>query len=97
MYLEIVSPEATLFSNEVDAVIAPGVNGEFQMLNNHAAIVAVLLKGTIKINTHTQNHLVLDNLHANVVPHADDGKVLTVKINSGTLEMKDNKAIILVD
>jgi len=97
MYLEIVSPEATLFSSEVDAVIVPGINGEFQMLNNHAAIVAVLVEGTVKINTHTQNNLVIEDLHANIVPHADDNKVLTVKINSGTLEMKDNKAIILAD
>jgi F-type H+-transporting ATPase subunit epsilon len=31
------------------------------------------------------------------VPLANDKKVLTVKINSGTLEMKGNKAIILAD
>ena len=97
MYLEIVSPEATLFSSEVDAVTVPGINGEFQMLNNHAAIVSVLKEGIVKINTHTQSNIVLDNLHANVVPQANDNKVLTVKINSGTLEMKDNKAIILAD
>ncbi|WP_299250110.1 F0F1 ATP synthase subunit epsilon [uncultured Lacinutrix sp.] len=97
MYLEIVSPEATLFSSEVDAVTVPGLNGEFQMLNNHAAIVAVLAEGTVKINTHTQSHLVFDDLHGSVIPHADDNKVLTLKIKSGTLEMKDNKAIILAD
>ena len=97
MYLEIVSPEATLFSSEVDAVTVPGINGEFQMLNNHAAIVAVLAEGTVKINTHTQSHLVFDDLHASVVPLANDKKVLTVKINSGTLELNDNKAIILAD
>ena len=97
MYLEIVSPEATLFSSEVDAVTVPGINGEFQMLNNHAAIVSVLKEGTVKINIHAQSNIVLDDLHANVVPQANDNKVLTVKINSGTLEMKDNKAIILAD
>jgi len=97
MYLEIVSPEATLFSSEVDAVTVPGINGEYQMLNNHAAIVSVLTKGTIKINTHTQSHLVFNDLHGDVIPHADDNKVLTLKINSGTIEMKDNKAIILAD
>ncbi|WP_452224826.1 F0F1 ATP synthase subunit epsilon [Lacinutrix chionoecetis] len=97
MYLEIVSPEATLFSSEVDAVTVPGIDGEFQMLNNHAAIVSVLTEGIVKINMHSQKNIVLNNLHANVVPLADDNKVLTVKINSGTLEMKDNKAIILAD
>ena len=32
MFLEIVSPEAILFSSEVDSISVPGVNGEFQML-----------------------------------------------------------------
>ena len=34
MILEIVSPEATLFKGEVTSVSVPGINGEFQMLNN---------------------------------------------------------------
>ncbi|WP_179004246.1 F0F1 ATP synthase subunit epsilon [Winogradskyella forsetii] len=97
MYLEIVSPEATIFSSEVDSVTVPGVEGEFQMLNNHAAIVSTLSEGIVKINTHAQSHLVFDELHALVVPHNNDKKVLTVKINSGTVEMKDNKVIILAD
>ncbi|WP_179343230.1 F0F1 ATP synthase subunit epsilon [Winogradskyella ursingii] len=97
MYLEIVSPEATLFSSEVDSVTVPGVEGEFQMLNNHAAIVSTLNSGTVKIHTHNQNHLVFDELHAEVKPHFDDNKILVVKINSGTVEMKDNKVIILAD
>ncbi|WP_138432335.1 F0F1 ATP synthase subunit epsilon [Winogradskyella algicola] len=97
MYLEIVSPEATLFSSEVDSVVVPGINGEFEMLSNHAPIVSILGEGTIRINTHSQSHLVFDELHEDVVPHADDKKVLNVKINSGTIEMKDNKLIILAD
>ncbi len=97
MYLEIVSPEATLFSSEVDSVVVPGVNGEFEMLSNHAPVVSILGEGVIRIKTHTQSHLVLDELHGDVVPHNDDKKVLTVSINSGTIEMKDNKLIILAD
>jgi F-type H+-transporting ATPase subunit epsilon len=31
MYLEIISPEATLFSGEVLSVSVPGLNGYFQM------------------------------------------------------------------
>ncbi len=97
MYLEIVSPEAVLFSSRVDSVSVPGVQGEFQMLNNHAPIVSVLGKGLVKIHVHTQEHLELDNLSGVIEPHADDDKVLTLKIKSGTIEMKDNKAIILAD
>lgn len=97
MYLEIVSPEATIFSSAVDAIIVPGVNGEFEMLNNHAPIVSLLNEGTIKIRVHSQLHLDFDELHPELEPHMMDNKILTFKIKSGTLEMKDNKAIILAD
>ncbi|MDE0535852.1 MULTISPECIES: FoF1 ATP synthase subunit delta/epsilon [unclassified Tenacibaculum] len=97
MYLEIVTPEAILFSSEVDSVAVPGVNGEFQMLNNHAPVVSILTEGRIKVHVHTQTHLVFDDLHANIERLPEDDKVLTLKIKSGTLEMKDNKVIILAD
>ncbi len=97
MYLEIVSPEATLFSSEVDSVVVPGIHGEFEMLNNHAPVVSLLKEGVVKIKTHTISHLVFDELHAEVLPHNDDKNVLTVKINSGTVEMRDNKVIVLAD
>jgi F-type H+-transporting ATPase subunit epsilon len=97
MHLEIVSPEAVLFSSNVDSISVPGTDGEFQMLNNHAAVVSTLKEGTIRIHVHTQEHLELDNLHGKIVSHADDDKVLNLAISSGTIELKDNKVIILVD
>ncbi|TMM29939.1 F0F1 ATP synthase subunit epsilon [Polaribacter aestuariivivens] len=97
MFLEIVTPEAILFSSEIDAVSVPGVNGAFQMLDNHAPIVSVLKEGIIKIHVHSQTHLELDDLHGKLEQHTDDDKILTLAINSGTLELNDNKAIILAD
>ena len=49
MFLEIVSPEKTLFSGEVSSVIVPGTEGSFQILNNHAPIVSTLKNGLIKL------------------------------------------------
>lgn len=96
MFLEIVTPETILFSSEVDSVLVPGVSGEFQMLDNHAPVVSVLKEGQIKIHVHnTQKHL--DELSSHLVPLKEDDKVLTLAINSGTLELNDNKVIILVD
>ena len=40
MVLEIISPEKIIFTGEVSSVAVPGVNGEFEMLNNHASIVS---------------------------------------------------------
>ena len=97
MFLEIVTPEAILFSSEVDLFSAPGIDGDFQILDNHAPIVSILKEGILKIHVHSQDHLVLDDLHGKLEAHADDEKVLTLAINSGTLELKDNKAVVLAD
>ncbi|APG65709.1 MULTISPECIES: F0F1 ATP synthase subunit epsilon [Tenacibaculum] len=97
MFLEIVTPEAILFSSEIDSVTVPGINGDFQMMNNHAPVVSILKEGMVKIHVHTQEHLVLNDLSGQFVPHIDDDKVLTLSIKSGTLELKDNKVIVLAD
>ena len=55
MQLEILSPEKTLFTGEVDSVIFPGSQGKFQILNNHAPKISSLSQGNIdyKINSKT--------------------------------------------
>ncbi len=97
MFLEIVTPEAVIFNANVDAVTVPGIDGEFQMLDNHAPIVSLLGEGTIKINMHSQEHIELDDLSGHLTRHKDDDKVLVFPINSGTIELNDNKIIILAD
>ena len=48
MYLEIVTPEASLVKGEVSSVSVPGSDGSFQMLENHAALVSTLGAGEVK-------------------------------------------------
>ncbi|MET2985866.1 F0F1 ATP synthase subunit epsilon [Aureibaculum conchae] len=97
MKLEIVSPEAIIFNADVDSVTVPGINGEFQMLENHAPIVSLLTEGQIKIHTHNQEHKEFDELTGKLTKHPDDDKVLVYPITSGTIELKDNNVIILAD
>ena len=92
MYLEIVTPEATLFSGEVDSVAVPGVNGEFEMLRNHAPIVSLLKAGHVKIF----GSIELDEEVADKFEKGKD-RGTWLPINSGTIEMKDNKVIVLAD
>ncbi len=92
MYLEIVSPEATLFAGQVTSVTVPGVDGEFQLLNNHAPIVSLLQEGKIKIEG------TITLLEANEHRFSKDSNGKTIlPIGSGTIEMKENKVIILAD
>ena len=94
MYLEIVTPEAVVFQAEIDAVKVPGIEGEFQMLNNHAPIVSTLTSGTVKINLTTSSTDVTPKLSSDF---RQEGKELFYPIKGGLLEMKDHKALILAD
>ena len=49
MYLEIITPEQTLYKGDVESILLPGSYGDFQVLNNHAPIVSTLTKGKVKI------------------------------------------------
>ena len=92
MYLEIVSPEATLFAGEVTSVTVPGVNGEFQMLENHAPIVSLLQEGKVKV----KGDIAIDEAFQSKFSKGNDGETI-LPITSGTVEMKDNKVIVLAD
>ncbi len=91
MYLEIVSPEATLFAGEVTSVTVPGINGEFQMLKDHAPVVSLLQEGKVKID----GDVSIDEDYESRFSK-EDGKTM-LAISSGTIEMKDNKVIVLAD
>ena len=88
MYLEIVTPEASLVSGEVSSVTVPGMDGEFQMLNNHAAIVSLLVKGNVKFDG---SPAITEGFEDKFVK-VGDGK-WSLAITSGTVEMNNNKII----
>ena len=48
LQLEIVTPEAKIFSNEVSTVVLPGSLGEMGVLPNHAPIVTSLIPGELR-------------------------------------------------
>tara|TARA_B100000902_G_C26812577_1_gene669935 strand:+ start:183 stop:425 length:243 start_codon:yes stop_codon:yes gene_type:complete len=78
MKIDILTLEKTLFSSEAKSVIVPGINGQFEMLNNHAPLVSILQKGTIHITD-------------------TDNKKNYIKITSGSIEISNNKIIILAE
>lgn len=57
--LDIVSPEKTIFSGEADAATLPGEKGRFTVLCNHAPLISVLVKGTVRW-VHDGNEQTLD-------------------------------------
>ena len=47
MTLKIISAQQIEYEGEVTQVTLPGVLGKFQVLNNHAALIAALSEGDV--------------------------------------------------
>ena len=90
MFIEIVSPEKTIFTGNITSAYLPGSEGFFQILDNHAPIVSTLKNGIIELKGDFKEDT-SKNLSLLGVNKA------TLEIESGVVEMKNNKLIILVD
>ncbi len=49
LQLEIVTPEQKIYSDEVDSVVIPGVEGELGVLPQHVPLMTQLLPGELRV------------------------------------------------
>ena len=77
MFLEIVTPIRKVFEGEVNVITFPGVDGSFQVMNNHAPLVSTLQNGKVVYKDNNGSHAikitggVVEVLHNKVVLLAD--------------------------
>ena len=51
MLLEIVTPSKKVFEGSITIITLPGVDGSFQVLNDHAPLVSTLEEGDLSFKT----------------------------------------------
>jgi F-type H+-transporting ATPase subunit epsilon len=51
MHLEILTPDETVFSGNINSVTVPGTKGPFTILKNHAPIISTLESGELSLLT----------------------------------------------
>ena len=49
LHLEIVTPEQKVYSDDVDSVVIPGVEGELGVLPEHVPLMTQLLPGELRV------------------------------------------------
>lgn len=49
LYVDIVAPDSSVFRGEVEGIRAPGVEGSFEVLYDHAPMIAVFGVGPLRI------------------------------------------------
>ena len=57
LFLEIVTPEKTVVSQEVDTVVAPGTEGEFGVLPGHIHFLSGIVPGELRYHTGTTKEI----------------------------------------
>jgi F-type H+-transporting ATPase subunit epsilon len=92
MKLEIVTPESIIFKGEVVSVTLPGLNGQFQLLSNHTAIISALKSGEVRIKLSNET----EDLGSLTIDPVDKS-IGVYEIKGGILEMLTNKAIVLAE
>jgi F-type H+-transporting ATPase subunit epsilon len=61
MKLNIITPDNILYTGDnVHLVQLPGVDGSFEVMNNHAPLISVLRKGKIKVEIKGESTLSFD-------------------------------------
>lgn len=96
MQLEIITPEANIFSGEVEAVQLPGLDGSFQVLNGHAPIISGLAAGDVKVDL-VSAFVATEKTSELIEQDSKNNKVIRVNIHGGVMEMQNNKIIVLAE
>lgn len=77
LYVKLINPKEVIFEGVVDTIWLPGYVSPFQVLPNHAPLLSILEKGTIKLKIN------------------DEFKMF--EIESGVVEVNDNKISVIID
>jgi F-type H+-transporting ATPase subunit epsilon len=95
LVVDILTPEANVFSGEVVSVTLPGLDGTFQVLTNHAPIISALKQGTLKVEL--TNSFDSEQFKSKLISTTSDSKKIEITINGGVAELTNNKMIVLAE
>jgi F-type H+-transporting ATPase subunit epsilon len=56
MQVTVIGPEASVFQGEADMVVAPAFDGEVGILQNHAPLMTLLGKGSLRVKQGATEH-----------------------------------------
>ncbi|MGS0747542.1 FoF1 ATP synthase subunit delta/epsilon [Halpernia sp. GG3] len=79
---------------EINSVLIPGKNGDFEIMNNHVAIVSSLVAGKVTTLHFCNCRMNIPNfLHE----EKENESVSSFRVKSGVIEFNHNKGTILAE
>ena len=95
MTISVLTPDRTIFTGSIKSISLPGVDGSFQLLNNHAPLVSALGGGNVTLQTAGETYRYYDE-EANTIAEGEGSRSLTFTILHGFVEVLNNEVNLLV-
>ncbi len=92
----MLTPDKVIFQGQVVSVKVPGVMGQFQVLKNHAPLVAALERGLVTLVAAGGVHEVYDETTGQIEEVEEPGQQYTFHIEGGFVEVWRNEISLLV-
>lgn len=96
MNIAVLTPDRDIFQGAIASVKVPGINGEFQVLNNHAPIVSALEEGKVEIVTSDGEYTYFDLDEKANKTASGSGQKVAFHIEKGFIEVLNNEISLLV-
>lgn len=96
MNISVLTPDRTIFTGTISKVSLPGVEGSFQLLNNHAPLVSALSNGKVELTTGNGEYSYYDEESNAMTESATGTRNLTFTIDRGFVEVLNNEVNLLV-
>lgn len=95
--LEIVTPDAKVYSEEVDHVVVPTTSGKIDILPNHVPIIGKLIPGDLKVEKNgTQDYLAISSgfveVYSNRVSILTDEALIVSKTDDTAIDKAVQRA-----
>jgi len=95
--LEIVTPDAKVYSEEVDHVVVPTTSGKIDILPNHVPIIGKLIPGDLKVEKNgTLDYLAVSSgfveVYSNKVSILTDEALMVSETDDTTIEKAVRRA-----
>ncbi|MBC6994579.1 F0F1 ATP synthase subunit epsilon [Neolewinella lacunae] len=97
MQISVLTPDRTIFTGTITKVSLPGVEGSFQLLDNHAPLVSALSAGKVTLQTAaTGTFRFYDEEQEAMAESSDANRKMTFTIDRGFVEVLNNEVNLLV-
>lgn len=96
MTISVLTPDRTIFTGNISKVTLPGVEGSFQLLNNHAPLVSALSGGKVTLQTATGGFRYFDEENNVMTEGSEGNRTMAFTIDRGFVEVLNNEVNLLV-